>query len=263
MSGSAEMITNEVRRLVLTCRHLQAELEQSIPKKVHEEIVQKMQGTIDSQDVEMKRVGEELQKAVSVSSTLSNLESLLSSQSKEISAEKNSIENVYTKIAEGTVPRQIYEASLAATKSLEENARRLMEQKNSELKELQARNHELLERISGMVPRIDYLSVQSQLSESIPRIKHEEEVQVLRDQSVPRDLYIKAESRISELETTLEQTVPKSEFVDLMKEVSTLTNGPLAVTYSEPQSVTAVQAPEAPASDAPAVDAPAPQVLAN
>jgi hypothetical protein len=263
MSGSAEMITNEVRRLVLTCRHLQAELEQSIPKKAHEEIVQKMQGTIDSQDAEMKRMDEELQKAVSVSSTLSSMESLLSAQSKEISAEKNSIENVYAKIAEGTVPRQIYEASLAATKSLEENARRLMEQKNSELRDLQVRNHELLERISGMVPRTDYLTVQSQLSESIPRVKHEEDVQKLRDQSVPRDLYTKAQSRISELESTLEQTVPKSEFVDLMKEVSTLTNGPLAVTYAEPQNVTVVQAPETAASDAPVPDAPAPQVLAN
>ena len=75
-----------------------------------------------------------------------------------------------------------------------------------------------------MVPRSEYLGVQAQLADSIPRSKFEEEIQRFRDQ------YARAEARMSELETMLEHSVPKAEFVDLMREVSILTNGPISDT---------------------------------
>lgn len=244
MSGSAEMITNEVRRLVLTCRHLQAELEQSIPKKAHQEIVARMQETIDNQGAEMNRMESDLEKAVAISSELSNIQSLISTQTQEISSQNKSIQDVSGKIAEGTVPRQIYEQSLAATRSLEESARRAFEQKAAELKNLEARNHELLEKISGMVPRSEYLAVQAALAESIPRIKYEEELTKLHDQTVAKDQYLKAEARISELESILDVSVPKSEFMDLMREVSTLTNGPLAAPEPTAEAEKPAEAPQ-------------------
>jgi chromosome segregation ATPase len=248
MSGSAELITNEVRRLVLTCRHLQAELEQSIPKKAHQEIVASMQETIDSQSEEMKQMEAQLEKAAAISSTLANLESLLSSQEREIASQNKFIEEISAKIAEGTVPRQVYEQSLSVSKSLEENVRTITEQKNAEIKTLEMRNHDLLEKMSGMVPRSDYLAIQGQLADTIPRIKHEDDMQRMRDQNS------RAEARISELETTLEHSVPKAEFVELMKEVSTLTNGPIEV----PETVTETEK-SLPAE----IDAPAPQPLTN
>jgi hypothetical protein len=224
MSGSAELITNEVRRLVLTCKHLQAELEQSMPKRAHEEIVAQMQEKIDGQGATIQQMESELEKAKSISSAIGNLEYLISSQSREIASQNKFIESVSAKIAEGTVPRQIYEQSISDAKSLEESIRVITEQKNAEVKSLENKNHELLEKLSGMVPRSEYLGVQAQLADSIPRSKFEEEIQRFRDQ------YARAEARMSELETMLEHSVPKAEFVDLMREVSILTNGPISDT---------------------------------
>jgi hypothetical protein len=236
MSGSAESITNEVRRLVLTCRHLQSELEQSIPKKTHQEIVAKMQETIDGQSAEMRRLEVDLEKAVAISNMLSGLESLLTSQGNELSSQNRSIEAVAAKIAEGTVPREIYEQSLATTRSVEENARRAMEQRAVEFKSLEVKNQELLERISKMVPREDYAAVQSQLAASIPRSKYEEDIQKLREQTIAKEQYLRAEAKISELERTLEHSVPKGDFAELMKEVSSLTNGPFVAQGIDEQS---------------------------
>ena len=48
MSSRAEQITSEVKRLVLKCRKLEADLAQSVPKKVLDENVAKLQAKIDA-----------------------------------------------------------------------------------------------------------------------------------------------------------------------------------------------------------------------
>ncbi len=233
MSGSAELITNEVRRLVLTCRHLQAELEQSIPKKTHQEIVTKMQETVDRQSSELKRTSAELEKAEALSSGMNALEGYLTTQGKDISSQREILQTLSAKLSENSVPQQVYAQTIAQNQELEEKTQRALEAKNVELNSLEMKNRELLERIAQMVPRSEYLAIQSHLTDWIPRIKHEEEVQKLRAQTVPREQYDRIESRLNELEGQLENSVPKSEFERLMKEITSITNAALT---NEPTS---------------------------
>jgi hypothetical protein len=217
-----------------------------MPKKTHEEIVSRMQETIDRQSDELKRMQYDLQKAVAISNALNSLESSLSSQAKDVSSQAKSLESIYSKIQDGTVPKQIYEQSIAAAKSLEDNIRQITEQKNSEFNALNAKNHELLEKISEMVPRSEYFAVQSQLAESISRAKHEEEMEKLRSETVGKEQYQRAEARVAELESMLDLSVPKSEFVDLMREVSSLTNGPPVSTDAQAEKQIANEVPQTP-----------------
>ena len=84
----AEEITSEVRRLVLTCRAMEAQLQQSIPKKTHEEVVSKMQGTIDELDGEVGRIRTELQRTTGITETLNALGAQIASSKETMSFSK-------------------------------------------------------------------------------------------------------------------------------------------------------------------------------
>ncbi len=150
----AEEITSEVRRLVLTCRAMEAQLQQSVPMKTHEEVVSKMQSTIDELDVELNHLREEMQNTKGITETINALgaqiaaqkEMLdlqgenLTNQGKVIEAQNKTIESLMAKIAEETVPAAMYHDALSKANAAEA-------------------------RMSEYVPKTDYETLQTKVSE--------------------------------------------------------------------------------------------------
>ena len=91
MSRSEE-ITSEVRRLVLTCRSMEAQLQQSIPKKTHQEVVTKMQTAIDGLTAELERTKADLQKTAHLEETIKGLSEQITSQTVTITGQWQSNE---------------------------------------------------------------------------------------------------------------------------------------------------------------------------
>jgi hypothetical protein len=113
MSSRTEQITSEVRRLVLTARSLQAQLDQSIPKKTHEEIVARMQGTIDGMSAELRRTKSQLGETQTIGEGLSLL-------GKQVSAQGETVREVVAKLAEVTVPNTVYQQATTKISELEQ-----------------------------------------------------------------------------------------------------------------------------------------------
>jgi len=113
LSSRTEQITSEVRRLVLTARSLQAQLDQSIPKKTHEEVIARMQGTIDGMAAELRRTKGQLEETQSIGQGLSIL-------GKQVAAQGETIKEAAMKISEVTVPNQVYQNALTRISDLEQ-----------------------------------------------------------------------------------------------------------------------------------------------
>lgn len=223
MSTRAEQITSEVKRLVLRCRQLEAELAKSVPKKVLDETVAKMQQKIDTLDSELKHTKSDLADYISLNEHMDSLGKQIAQQSDQISSQNEVIKSMSAKL-ETTVPSAIYEQSCTKIRELEQVA----ETKSKEYATLQAEKVGLEERITRMVPQEQFASVQSELANSVPNSKFDEEIQRIRVETVPKDEYNRVESRIVELETQLANSVPKSEFEELSQTIISLTkNMPL------------------------------------
>ena len=169
MSSRTEQITSEVRRLVLTARSLQAQLDQSIPKKTHEEVIARMQGTIDGMAAELRRTKGQLEETQSIGLGLSIL-------TKQVTVQGETIKEAAMKISEVTVPNQVYQNALIRISDVEQ----VLNRKDSEM-------------------------------------------QGLRDSTVSKDVYIRSESRIAELENVLANSMPKTEFETLSQQIDNLT----------------------------------------
>jgi hypothetical protein len=169
LSSRTEQITSEVRRLVLTARSLQAQLDQSIPKKTHEEVIARMQGTIDGMSAELRRTKSQLDETQSIGQGLSIL-------TKQVYAQGETIKEAATKIAEVTVPNHVYQNALT--------------------------------RISDMEQLLN---------------RKDQEIQSMRDNMVSKEVYIRSETKIAELENILANSMPKTEFETLTQQIDTLT----------------------------------------
>lgn len=222
----AEEITSEVRRLVLTCRTMEAQLQQSIPKKNHQEIVAKMQVTIDDQHAELERTKGELQNTVGLGERISTLNSLVASlsemidaqgktiggQGQTIDSQNKTIEALISKISQSTVPVLLYDQTLSKVEELEERVRFMVDR--SEYVSLQKKYEDLTGQVSLMIPRTEYETLGSRLANSVPVEKYEELERTLA-QSVPREQFIRSESRVHELEFQLSNTVPVEKYQSL------------------------------------------------
>lgn len=191
MTSRTEEITSEVRKLVLTCRSFEAQLQQSIPKKKHEEIVSKMQQTIDEAKAELERTQEELKKTVSLGDALGAMQREVSEQ---ISCSRSDvIKMIEERLAVSMVPNQLYEQSVSKIRELEES----IGKRESGYAEIGKRNAEL-----------------------------QEELQRTREQGVSKEEQCtRAQARISELETALQNSMPRSDFDAVVREVASLTSG--------------------------------------
>jgi hypothetical protein len=144
MSSRTEQITSEVRRLVLTARSLQAQLDQSIPKKTHEEIVGRMQGTIDGMSAELRRTKAQLGETQSIGEGLSLL-------GKQVSSQGDTIKEVVSKLAEVTVPNTVYQQATAKISELEQ----VVSRKDQELQTFR----------ENFVPKDQYVRAEARIAE--------------------------------------------------------------------------------------------------
>ena len=240
----AEEITSEVRKLVLTCRAMEAQLQQSMPKKTHQEIVAKMQGQIDNFNVELERTKAELKSTTTVgdrvdnlasqvsteNESLTNLVSLIGSQSQVLSgldtlvnSQKNAIEGhsttlseltmtfskemaaLETKLSRDTVPVLLYNQTLAKIGEIEERMRFMVER--ADYTAVQKRCDELTERLSNMVPTVDYLALQKKCDELGERIAI----------MVPASDYDSIQSKCDELSERMTSMIPMTDYSAVQK----------------------------------------------
>jgi chromosome segregation ATPase len=223
-SNRTEEITSEVRKLVLTCRKLQSQLDQSIPKKEHVQIVSKMQEKIDQMNLQLKQTKADFEKNESLSEALRNLSKQLSTQNAQISSLFQMNTAISSKLGETTVPRLVYEETLSRVQELQASIKEMAQRNKEELAQLEEKKDALLkEKISAMVPREEYEAIQSELARNtVPKSKHEEEVQSIRADLALREEQLKrAESRISELETLLSDS--RSELEGLAQSITSIT----------------------------------------
>jgi hypothetical protein len=125
LSSRTEQITSEVRRLVLTARSLQAQLDQSIPKKTHEEVIARMQGTIDGMAAELRRTKNQLDETQSIGQGLSILV-------KQVAAQGETVREAAMKISEVTVPNHVYQNATTRISDLEQ----VLNRKDQEMQSL-------------------------------------------------------------------------------------------------------------------------------
>jgi hypothetical protein len=236
----AEEITSEVRRLVLTCRSLEAQLQQSVPKKTYDAAVEKMQAAIDGLNAEVQRTKAELQNTTSIGERLSTLSSLVASMgemvdshSKQVSTQTQamesqgkSIEALAGKVSQENVPVSLYNQTLSKVVELEEKTRFMVDR--SEYAFLQKKFDDLSVQLSSMVPQSQYDEATSKLANSVP-IEKFAEVETALANSVPKDRFVELETALSnsvpkqqyaELETALSNSVPREKFAELEAMVS-------------------------------------------
>lgn len=192
VSSRTEQITSEVRRLVMTARSLQAQLDQSIPKKTHEEVIARMQATIDGMSAELRRTKSQLEETQTIGQGLSLL-------SKQVAASSDVVKEATVKLSEVTVPNQVFQQAMA---------------KISELEQIVSRK--------------------------------EQEIHAIHESSVSKEQYVRAETRIQELEGILAVSMPKTEFEDLSQQIDSLTKAaPVIQSTGAEESFSQVTAPQA------------------
>ncbi|MHB8567220.1 MAG: hypothetical protein ACYC7D_12630 [Nitrososphaerales archaeon] len=219
----AEEITSEVRKLVMTCRAMEAQLQQSISKKAHQEVVTKMQATIDGLNAEIERTKSELQNTVSIGDRVNTLSSQVTSQNETIanlsmivtnqretveslsSTLSRNTESLESKLSRETVPVLLYNETLARIGEMEEKLRFMVER--ADYVAAQKRSDELSEKITTMVPMTEYLALQSQFSNYVPKEQFEEAQRAIAN-SVPSERFAEKETQIADLQAKLAQSVP-------------------------------------------------------
>jgi uncharacterized coiled-coil protein SlyX len=240
---------------------MEAQLQQSIPKKTHQEVVAKMQGQIDTLNGELERTKSELKTTTTVgervdhlgtqvsaqNESLSNLTAQINSQNQIIngldslvsnqkgtvetqaaaiqelsSAFSKGMEALDAKLSRDTVPVLLYNQTLSKVGEIEERMRFMVER--ADYTALQKRCDELTERITTMVPTTDYLALQAQFANYVPKAQYEE-LQRAYANTVPRDQYAESLNRVAELESKLTNTVPKSDYDELTAKIASITAG--------------------------------------
>jgi chromosome segregation ATPase len=213
----AEEITSEVRKLVFTCRSLEAQLQQSVPKKFHQELVAKMQGNIDSLSADLSATKSELGKATQ---RVVTLESQVASQTETISSQGKSIDSLNLKLSEAQVFATEYTKAVSKVQELESRISSMVEY--SQYTSLQRRCGELEAQVANMVPKEQFSALQVELANSVPTQKYDDLKRAL-EQMVPREQFNIAQSRISDLERALSDSVPKADFEDLAGKITQIT----------------------------------------
>lgn len=217
----AEEITSEVRKLVFTCRSLEAQLQQSVPKKIHQEVVAKMQANIDSLSADLVRTKEdELEKAAAIGQRVATLEGQVGSQNETISSQSKTIDSLTVKLSESAIVAMQFSQALSKIQELETRISSMVD--FVEYTSAQKRCAELEQQVSNMVPKDQYSALQTELANSVPVQKYVE-LQKSFELMVSREQFNVAQSRIAELEKTLSESVPKSDFEELAGKITQIT----------------------------------------
>jgi len=194
----SEEITSEVRRLVLTCRSMEAQLQQSIPKKAHQEVVAKMQTTIDGLVAELERTKTDLQKTTHLEEKIKGLSEQITSQTEAITGQWQSNDAKRIGELEGKISNMVDRSEFLA-----------LQNKFDELK-------------TSTVPREDYTTLQNQFSNFVPREIFEEMQRSFSQTTVPREKLLATEARVQELEAKIADSIPRSDHEHLVAQLVSL-----------------------------------------
>ena len=156
----------------MTCRSLEAQLQQSVPKKTHQEMVTKMQAAIDNLSADLGRTKKSLEETETLGGRLNALTSQISTQNETISSQNKIIESFSTKMVETTVPVKMYSEATSRAQELEQRMKGMVEK--SDYAALQAKCAELESQMSSAVPRTQYAALEIEIANSVPKSKFEE-----------------------------------------------------------------------------------------
>ncbi len=180
-----------------------------------------MQETIDGLNAEVERIRADFQKAINLNEAIFRVESHVASQNDATNtlgqAIAGSIEDLNSKISQGTVPLSVYKETLSKVEQLQQST-----VGKADYVALQKKYDELAESMKSMVPRDDYFNLQGQFANYIPKESFDM-LQKTLSQYVPREQLIAAETRLHELEARMENYVPRSEYDELTAKIALLT----------------------------------------
>src|SRR2546428_8442895 len=231
--SKVESSGNELKKLGLRCKMLEAQLRQSVPKKEHHEITSKFETEIDDLEKELDRTKKDLQKTVALNKQLGAREEQLSNQNKTMITQGKVIDSLQAKLSQGTVPTSIHTQSLSKIRELEEERRAMVSR--TEFASSERRCEELSRQMSSMVPASEYISLRQrfeelarQVSSMVPASEYSalkvkgEELQNAISSMVPTEQLNSSEARVRELEARLAQHVPQTVYDELVSKVVSL-----------------------------------------
>jgi uncharacterized coiled-coil protein SlyX len=197
----------EVKRLVLTCKNLESQLAQSIPKKTHQEVVKKLQQMIDNGTRELDRLQKQLENIVTFGERINSLTTQLQTQNEVITESKKTIGELYGKF-ETMVSKDAYEEAL------------------SKARQFETRCDELEHQVSSMIPHEKYVTLeekydalQAQIGSMVPFAKYEE-LQKQISSMVPRDKYAAVEAICVEYQSKFAKMVTPEKYAAIELELS-------------------------------------------
>lgn len=136
-----------------------------------------------------------------------------------------------------SVSPEIYQRAMSENKILRDRISALAKEKDDQITALDRKCKELEAKISEMVPREDYDTLQSEFYNSIPKVEYDRVKSELLNsvpkghyddllnrvaEMVPREVYLEAERRCLALEEMVKNSIPKKVIEDLASEISML-----------------------------------------
>ncbi|MDA4127768.1 MAG: hypothetical protein OK452_11305, partial [Thaumarchaeota archaeon] len=266
--SKAEDAADDAKKLAQRCKALEAQLRQTITKKEHHEIVlefedktTRMEKTIANQDrkiaeqeKELVRTKAELQRTAALGKQFAEVAEKVAVLNKGVDAQGRTVDSLVTKISQGTVPAVVHQQSISKINDLEERISGMVSR--SEYASLQTSYEEATKRVSGMVPSSEYEALKGRVQELESTITT----------TVPREQFESSEAKVKELEARLAEHVPQSTYDELVSKVVQLaaeaTGGQ---PFAEEQAATAQYEPTEPEHPSPAEQGPGgqPAVPAN
>jgi ribosomal protein L17 len=138
--------------------------------------------------------------------------------------------------AEAVSP-DVYQRALTENKILRDKVSTLVKEKDDQISTLERKCKDLEAKISEMVPRADYDSLQAEFYNTIPKVEYDRVKSELLNsvpkahyddllnracEMVPKQAYLEAERRSMALEEMVKNSIPKKVIEDLASEVSML-----------------------------------------
>lgn len=120
---------------------------------------------------------------------------------------------------EKMVPFSVYTQVLHEKSKLEDEVKALQMKEKEYLNSLEAKEKQLEDTLSSMIPRSEYEGVCSRLENSVPREEYE---QALAISSIPKERYAELQARVVELEMKLQNSVPAAIIDEILEYVSFL-----------------------------------------
>ena len=177
---------------------MEAQLQQSIPKKTHQEVVTKMQAAIDGLTAELERTKADMQKTVHLEEKIKGLSEQIVSQTETITGQWQSNE-----------AKRIQELEAKISSMVDKTEYLALQNKYEELKTL-------------TVPKEDYVTLQNQFSNFVPKQTFEEMQKSFTQTTVPREQLAAAETRMQELETKIASFIPRTDYDELVAKIVSL-----------------------------------------